>query len=81
MVAQQASPERALLAQEEMAAVWSAVQKLPGQQRTVFVLRFIENMTIEEIANSTALRPGTVKAHLFRAVGALRQSRQKRSKQ
>jgi len=76
----QASPERALLAQEELAAVWSAVHQLPPRQRTIFALRFIEDMTIEEIAESTSLRPGTVKAHLFRAVGALRRSRQERKK-
>jgi len=80
LVNPQASAERALLAQEELAAVWSAVQKLPRQQRTIFALRFIEDMSLEEIAEATSLRPGTVKAHLFRAVGALRQSRQERKK-
>jgi len=72
-VAPQASPERALLAREQLVGVWSEVDKLPNQQRAVFVLRFVEEMSIEEIAEATFLRPGTVKAHLFRATGAVRE--------
>jgi len=67
-----ASPERTLLARAELAGVWSAVATLSRQQRAVFVLRFVEEMSIEEIAAATALRPGTVKAHLFRATGMVR---------
>jgi len=67
-----ASPERALAARQELAAVWDAADALAPQQRTVFLLRFAEEMTLEEIANATDLEVGTVKAHLFRAVGAVR---------
>ena len=69
----QASPERSLLARERLAHVSAAVDDLPGQQRAVFVLRFLEEMSVEEIAQATSLRPGTVKAHLFRAVSAVRE--------
>jgi len=69
----QASPERVILGREEVAGVWAAVRKLPAQQRAVFVLRFVEEMSLEEIAQATALKLGTVKAHLFRAVHAVRQ--------
>ena len=68
-----ASPERSLLARERLAYVSAAVDNLPNQQRAVFVLRFLEEMSIEEIAQATSLRPGTVKAHLFRAVSAVRE--------
>jgi RNA polymerase sigma-70 factor, ECF subfamily len=68
-----ASPERSLLARERLAHVSSAVDNLPNQQRAVFVMRFLEEMSIEEIAQATSLRPGTVKAHLFRAVNAVRE--------
>jgi RNA polymerase sigma-70 factor (ECF subfamily) len=67
-----ASPERVALARAELAEVWSAVATLSSQQRAIFVLRFVEEMSIEEIAAATSLRPGTVKAHLFRATGAVR---------
>jgi RNA polymerase sigma-70 factor, ECF subfamily len=69
----QASPERVILGREEVAGVWAAVRKLSPQQRAIFVLRFVEEMSLEEIAEVTALKPGTVKAHLFRAVHAVRQ--------
>ncbi len=67
-----ASPERQLAAREELQAVWSAVEGLSPQQRAVFVLRFAEEMTLEEVAQAMTLEVGTVKAHLARAVGALR---------
>ncbi|MBI3670740.1 MAG: sigma-70 family RNA polymerase sigma factor [Acidobacteria bacterium] len=67
-----ASPERALAAREELEAVWSVVGALSPQQRTAFMLRFAEEMTLEEVAAAMALEVGTVKAHLARAVGAVR---------
>ncbi len=67
-----ASPERALVAREELEAVWSVVGALSPQQRAAFVLRFAEEMTLEEVAVAMALEVGTVKAHLARAVGAVR---------
>jgi RNA polymerase sigma-70 factor (ECF subfamily) len=38
----------------------------------VFLLRFVEDMDLLEIAAATGLREGTVKAHLFRALEAVR---------
>lgn len=68
----QPSAERALLAREKLGKVWAAAEGLSMQQKTVFVLRFVEEMELEEIAEVTGLRMGTVKTHLFRAVGAIR---------
>jgi len=68
----QATPERQLAAREELRLVWSTVERLPAQQRAAFVLRFAEEMSLEEVAAAMALKVGTVKAHLARAVGALR---------
>ena len=67
-----ASPETALLAKERIAAVWAAVAKLSERQRTVFLLRFVEELDLLEIAAVTGLREGTVKVHLFRALEAVR---------
>ena len=69
----QASQERVLLGREEVAGVWSAVEKLSPQQRAIFILRFVEEMSLEEIAEATSLKIGTVKTHLFRAVHTIRQ--------
>ena len=67
-----ASPELQLAVREQLQAVWSAVEGLSAQQRTAFVLRFAEEMTLEEVAQAMSLEVGTVKAHLARALGALR---------
>ena len=69
----QASPERVILGREEVAGIWEAVRKLPARQRAIFVLRFVEEMSLDEIAEATALKVGTVKTHLFRAVHAVRE--------
>jgi RNA polymerase sigma-70 factor (ECF subfamily) len=74
----QASPERVILGREEVAGVWAAVERLSAQQRAVFVLRFVEEMSLEEIAGATALKLGTVKSHLFRAVHMVRQQCRRR---
>ena len=66
------SPEGAVLAKERVAAVWSVVETLSQRQRTVFLLRFVEDLDLLEIAAVTGLREGTVKVHLFRALESLR---------
>lgn len=72
------SPECALAARQEAAAVWAVVETLPPQQRAVFVLRFAEEMSLEEIARALDVNTGTVKSHLHRALSALRQELRKR---
>lgn len=67
-----ASPEQLLLARQEVKRVMAAVETLSPQQRMVFTLRFVEEMSLEEIARAMGLETGTVKAHLARAVGAVR---------
>lgn len=68
----ESSPEVQLLAKEKVAQVWRAVEDLSQRQRTVFLLRFVEEMEIAEIARVTGLSDGTVKAHLSRALGRVR---------
>jgi RNA polymerase sigma-70 factor (ECF subfamily) len=70
----QASPERVLLAREEANAVGRVVDGLPPRQREIFLLRFVEEMTLDEIAQATDLEVGTVKSHLFRALTTVRQN-------
>ncbi len=68
----EASAEQRLIASEELARVWSLVGELAPRQREVFVLRFAEELSLEEIATATGTEVGTVKAHLSRAVGTIR---------
>jgi RNA polymerase sigma-70 factor (ECF subfamily) len=66
------SVERALLAREQLAVVESALENISAQQRLAFSLRFFEEMTLAEIAAAMEVEVGTAKAHLFRAVSAVR---------
>jgi len=66
------SPEAQALLNEQVAAVWEAAGKLPERQRTVFLLRFVEDLDLLEIACATGMKEGTVKTHLFRALRAVR---------
>lgn len=68
-----ASPERALMARKELEAVWRAALDLPQRQRTIFLLRFGEDMPLSEIAEALGVRLGSVKTHLFRAIGSVRE--------
>ncbi len=69
--------DRALLAREELQRTMAAVKTLSPQQQTVFHLRFLEELSIEEIAQVMNVETGTVKSHLSRAINALRQQREK----
>ena len=66
------SPEAVANARQLVAAIWSAVDELSDKQRTVFLLRFVEEMDILEIVAATGIKEGTVKVHLFRAVQEVR---------
>jgi len=66
------SAEQQLLARERVKQVWKAVEKLSERQRTVFLLRYVEEQDLTEIAVATGLSEGTVKAHLSRALGKVR---------
>jgi len=66
------SPESALLARAELQAVWDGVGHLSRQQREIFLLRFVEEMSLLEIADILGLKVGSVKAQLFRALANIR---------
>ena len=64
--------EQQMLAREQVARVWKAVEGLSERQRTVFLLRHVEELDLSEIAQTTGLSEGTVKAHLSRALARIR---------
>src|SRR5215469_11352132 len=68
----ESSQEQKLLARERVSHVWKAVDGLSERQRTVFLLRYVEEQELSEIARSTGLSEGTVKAHLSRALARVR---------
>ena len=65
--------DEVLVAREQVNAVWKALGQLPERQRTVFTLRFVNDLSLEQIAAATGTTVGTVKTHLSRAVGTLRE--------
>jgi RNA polymerase sigma-70 factor (ECF subfamily) len=66
------SPEQRASVNQQVQAVWEATKSLSERQRTVFLLRFVEDMNILEIAEATGLTENAVNVHLFRAVRAIR---------
>ena len=62
------SPDKSLQSRELGERMSRAVQKLPEKQRWIFTLRFLENLTLEQIAETSGLALGTVKASLHFAV-------------
>ena len=67
------SAETACLQRERVKQIWKAVDELSRQQRMVFVLRFVEEMELSEIAETTGMNTSTVKSHLYRALRIVRE--------
>jgi len=66
-------PERMLERREREEAVQHAISALPGDWKTLVVLRDIEGLSYEEIASATGKNIGTVKSKLSRARRKLRE--------
>jgi RNA polymerase sigma-70 factor (ECF subfamily) len=60
------SPEEALLLQEEHAEIEQMLLELPLQQRIAVIMRDIEGLSYEEIAESLKVSLGTVKSRIAR---------------
>lgn len=61
------NPESFAIRSEEASRLRNAVQKLPPQYRIVLVLRDMEGLTDDEVAEITGVRAGTVRVRLHRA--------------
>lgn len=61
------NPESFAIRSEEAGRLRQAIQKLPPPYRIVLVLRDMEGLTDDEVAEITGLRPGTVRVRLHRA--------------
>lgn len=70
--ASESSPEEQIIAKEKVEIVHKALEDLSTRQRSVFLMRFIEDLDIAEIAEVTGMPATTVKTHLHRAVSAVR---------
>jgi RNA polymerase sigma-70 factor, ECF subfamily len=61
------NPEAFAIRSQEAGRLRDAIQRLPPQYRIVLVLRDMEGLTDEEVAEITGLRSGTVRVRLHRA--------------
>src|SRR5271167_3930061 len=61
------NPEMFAIRSEEAERLREAIERLPPQNRIVLVLRDMEELTDEEVAEITGLRAGTVRVRLHRA--------------
>jgi RNA polymerase sigma-70 factor (ECF subfamily) len=66
-----ATPERLLLKDEIEALIAKAIDELPDDLRTAIILRELEGLSYEEIAQTMECPIGTVRSRIFRARDAI----------
>ena len=66
------NPREQVIHREIEAEIYIALDRLPFQQRNAFTLRYLEGMSLEEIAGIMNLSLGAVKAHLWQAAQKMR---------
>lgn len=66
------TPHQVLVDRELAVQLNQAIQMLPHQQQTAFILHHLHGIAVEDVAQMMDCRAGTVKAHLFRACEQLR---------
>jgi len=69
-----AQPEREAQRSEARAIMERKIDELPDAFRTVFVLRAVEEMSVEDIAATLGIPEATVRTRFFRARALLRES-------
>ena len=57
---------------EHLARLGAALDELPARQAAAFSLRYLEGLSIDEVADALGIGRGTVRGHLQRAVSTLR---------
>jgi RNA polymerase sigma factor (sigma-70 family) len=57
----------------ELDATWQELQRLTPRKRAAIVLRFYEDLPIEQVASALGCRPGTASSLIHRALDDLRE--------
>ncbi len=68
------SSEAEAVARERQVRVWQQLDTLKTEQRSVFVLRYVEGWSTIKVAEALGLSVAGVKTHLFRAIRHLRKA-------
>lgn len=66
------SPEVEVIAREQAAQIWRIVESLSKRERSVFLLRYGDELELKEIGSCTGLKVGAVKVYLARALAKIR---------
>ena len=66
------SPEAQYLARERVGLIQSSLDNLSEKQRSVFLMKFVEDLDLPEIAEIMGMPLQTIKTHLYRAVATIR---------
>ena len=66
------SPEAQLIARQKVARLAEVLKTLSPNQRTVFIMKFSEEMDLQDISEALRMPINTVKTHLHRALKAVR---------
>ena len=69
----QRESDAGLAAREQQAVVQEQLSYLPAKYRIVLILRHLQEMTYEEMAEILKMPVGTIKTHLFRARNLLKE--------
>ena len=67
LTASSRGPREEAVNQELKQEIYTALDSLPFQQRSVFTLRYLEGLSLEEIAETLVLSVGGVKSNLWQA--------------
>ena len=68
------SPERSAQSAQASAMLQPAIAALSETERTAFILRHYEGLSIEEIASALGVQPGAARHSIFRAIRKLRKT-------
>src|SRR6266567_1995930 len=66
------SPQRRILAEERVKNLYTVLETLSNNQRTIFLMKFTEELSVEEISEILGMAVNTVRTHLHRALKAVR---------
>lgn len=72
VAAEGSTQEAQLIAKQQVARLSEVLEGLSFNQRTVFVMRFTDEMELQQISGALGMPINTVKTHLHRAVKAVR---------
>ena len=68
------APDRVAMSGEARSRIADAMAELSASERTAFVLRHFEGMSIDDVSRVLECRPGAARHSVFRAVQKLRKA-------